>query len=329
MHDFSREQIKELLALSKVPRPIIWKGDSLEILDQRLLPLEVRYITAKTWQDCFDAIKTMATRGAPVIGVCGAYGMALAHLAGEKLNDVAPKLKLARPTAVNLSWAVDRMLGSKTDPVVQAIEIEMDDHRRSFSIALNGASLVNDGDIVLTHCNTGGLAAGGFGTALGIITWAKLVDKKKFRVINTETRPYLQGSRLTSFELASNGIDDTLIPDMAVSSVMEDVNLAITGADRIAANGDTANKIGTRTIAITAKYFGKKFYIAAPRSTIDLETPNGEMIKIEERPASELIEFAGKQLAPTGQKVFNPSFDVIPFSLITGFVTEDKISDRI
>lgn len=329
MHDFSPSQIAQLLSLSKVPRPLIWKGDSLEILDQRLLPIEIKYITARTWQDCFDAIKNMATRGAPVIGVCGAYGMALAHLSGENLDKVAPGLKSARPTAVNLSWAVDQMLDSKDDPVTTAIEIEMDDHRRSFSIAKNGASLINDGDTILTHCNTGGLAAGGFGTALGIITWAKLVDKKEIRVINTETRPYLQGSRLTSFELASNGIDDTLIPDMAVSTVMKDVNLVITGADRIAANGDTANKIGTCTIAITARYFGKKFYIAAPRSTIDLETPNGEMIKIEERPASELVEFAGKQLAPIGQKVFNPSFDVTPFGLISGYITEDGILDRI
>lgn len=322
MHDFSVEQIKELLSLSKVPRPLVWRGDCLEILDQRLLPHETVYIRAKTWQDCHDAIKTMATRGAPVIGICGAYGMALAWQKGENLSQVATIMKSARPTAVNLMWAVDKMLESKGDLVKSAIELEFDDHRRSFSIAKNGSSLIKNGITILTHCNTGSLAAGGFGTALGIITWAKLVDGKDFKVINTETRPYLQGARLTSFELGLNGIDDTLIPDMAVASVMKNVGLVITGADRIAANGDTANKIGTLTIAITAKHFNVPFYVAAPKSTFDPTTSSGEKIKIEERPASELIEFGGKLIALKNQKVFNPGFDVTPANLICGFVTD-------
>lgn len=324
MHDFSKEQVAEFLSLSKVPKPLVWLGESLDILDQRLLPHETTYIRAKTWQDCHDAIKSMATRGAPVIGVCGAYGMALAWQKGEYLIEVAQILKSARPTAVNLMWAVDKMLEHRTNLDKYALELELDDHRRSFSIAKNGAGLIKDGMTILTHCNTGGLAAGGYGTALGIITWAKLVDGKTIRVINTETRPYLQGARLTSYELGLNGIDDTLIPDMAVATVMKNVDMVIVGADRIAANGDTANKIGTLTIAITAKQFNVPFYVAAPKSTFDPNTPSGESIKIEERPSSELIEFNGKLLTADNQKVYNPGFDVTPNNLITGFVTEES-----
>lgn len=298
------------------------------ILDQRLLPHETRYLKARTWQDCFDAIKSMATRGAPVIGICGAYGMALAHLSGENLSEVASKLKSARPTAVNLMWAADQIVKSD-NPVQAAINLELDDHRRSFSIASHGSSLIRDGSVILTHCNTGSLAAGGFGTALGIITWAKLVDGKRIRVINTETRPYLQGARLTSFELDQNNIDATLIPDMAVASAMKEVDLVATGADRIAKNGDTANKIGTFTIAISAKYFGVPFYIAAPLSTFDENTPTGECIKIEERPASELTQYGGTKIAPDKIKVSNPSFDVTPAGLISGFVTENGISSSV
>lgn len=324
MHDFSQERIKELLWLSKVPRPLIWREDSLDILDQRLLPHEITYIKAKTWQVCHDAIKSMATRGAPVIGICGAYGMALAWQNGENLTEISQKMRSARPTAVNLMWAVDRMLEHKTSLDKAALELEFDDHRRSFSIAKNGSVLLKEGMTILTHCNTGSLAAGGYGTALGIITWAKLVDGKNIKVINTETRPYLQGARLTSFELGLNGIDDTLIPDMAVASVMKNVDLVIVGADRIAANGDTANKIGTLTIAITAKHFNVPFHVAAPKSTFDLETPTGDKIRIEERPETELTEFAGKPIAVKNQKVFNPGFDVTQNELITGFVTEES-----
>lgn len=327
MHDFSSEQIKELLSLSRVPKPLIWQGDNLDILDQRLLPHQITYIKAKTWQDCYDAIKSMATRGAPVIGICGAYGMALAWQKGDNLAEVALKMKSARPTAVNLMWAVNKMLEHRTNLDKAALELEFDDHRRSFSIAKNGAVLIKDGMTILTHCNTGSLAAGGFGTALGIITWAKLVDGKNVKVINTETRPYLQGARLTSFELGLNNIDDTLIPDMAVASVMKNIDLVTVGADRIAANGDTANKIGTLTIAITAKHFNVPFYVAAPKSTFDLKTLSGEEIRIEQRPASELTTFNGKPLTLSNQKVFNPGFDVTPSEMIRGFVTEDGIKE--
>ena len=328
MLDFSTEHIHELLGLSKVPRPLIWHGDCLEILNQRLLPHEIKYLTARTWQDCFDAIKSMATRGAPVIGICGAYGMALAHKACENIKEIATKMKSARPTAVNLMWAVDQVAFSE-NPVQTATNLELDDHRRSFSIAKIGSNLIKDGSTILTHCNTGSLAAGGFGTALGMITWAKLVEDKQIRVINTETRPYLQGARLTSFELKQNNIEDTLIPDMAISTVMKDVGLVVVGADRIAKNGDTANKIGTFTIAITAKHFGVPFYVAAPLSTFDDKTPSGESIKIEERPASELIELKGIKIAPDNVKVFNPAFDVTPAALIAGFVTENGISSTV
>ena len=327
MHDFSSEQIKELLSLSRVPKPLIWQGDNLDILDQRLLPHQITYINAKTWQDCHDAIKSMATRGAPVIGICGAYGMALAWQKGDNLAEVALKMKSARPTAVNLMWAVNKMLEHRTNLDKAALELEFDDHRRSFSIAKNGAGLIKNGMTILTHCNTGSLAAGGFGTALGIITWAKLVDGKNVKVINTETRPYLQGAKLTSFELGLNNIDDTLIPDMAVASVMKNIDFVTVGADRIAANGDTANKIGTLTIAIAAKHFNVPFYVAAPKSTFDPNTSSGEEIRIEQRPASELTKFIGKPLTLDNQKVFNPGFDVTSSEMIRGFITEDGIKE--
>lgn len=329
---FSDSEVARLLALSKVPKPVIFENDRLLILDQRLLPHKIEYIEAKSWQACRDAIKDMAIRGAPIIGVCGAYGVALAAFHDRSNFDKAcEELKNARPTAVNLAWAVDKVCreseGNHHLAAEVAQRVELDDHKRSFALARNGAKLINENFIVLTHCNTGSLAAGGFGTALGAIAWAHIVEGKFFSVINTETRPYLQGARLTSFELMSMGVKNFLIPDMAVAHYMGRgrVSMVIVGADRIVRNGDTANKIGTRTIAICAKESLIPFYVSAPRSTFDLSQESGNEIPIEERPEDEVAEIKGTRIAPMGVKILNPAFDVTPSEYISGFVTESGV----
>lgn len=329
---FSDSEVLRLLSLSKVPKAIIFKKDRILILDQRLLPHKIEYIEAKTWQACRDAIKDMAIRGAPVIGVCGAYGVALAAFY-DRLNfdKACGELKNARPTAINLVWAVDKVCmesqGNHNLAFEIAERIELDDHKRSFALARNGAKLINNNFIVLTHCNTGSLAAGGFGTALGAIAWAHMVEGKFFSVINTETRPYLQGARLTSFELMSMGVRNFLMPDMAVAHYMGRgrISMVIVGADRIVRNGDTANKIGTRTIAICAKESLIPFYVSAPRSTFDLSLSCGNEIPIEERPEQEVAEIKGIRIAPTGVKILNPAFDVTPSEFISGYVTESGV----
>ncbi len=329
---FSKSDLTWILAQSKVPRPLLWDGDSLLILDQKRLPGDIDYIRASSWEACRDAIKNMSVRGAPIIGVCGAFGMALASAKDhENAEKACQEIKSARPTAVDLSKCVDRIYNAGLhDPamsVLEAVAIEREDHQRCLSLAKNGAELIKHGTKVLTHCNTGSLAAGGFGTALGVVLWAKLIENKDVSVVNTETRPYLQGSRLTSFELGQAGVPSTLIPDSAVSFVMAKgmADLVIVGADRIARNGDTANKIGTLGIAISAKHFGVPFYIAAPKSTFDMSIANGKEIPIEERPKDELIRIAGKLMAPEDVQVYNPAFDITPKSLVTGYITESGI----
>lgn len=329
---FSDSEVARLLALSKVPKPVIFKKDRILILDQRLLPHKVEYIEAKSWQACRDAIKNMAIRGAPIIGVCGAYGVALAAL-HDRLNfdKACEELKNARPTAVNLAWAVDKVCkeseGNRQLAVEIAERIELDDHKRSFALARNGAQLIGDNMTVLTHCNTGSLAAGGFGTALGAIAWAYIVEGKKFDVINTETRPYLQGARLTSFELMQMGVANFLIPDMAVAHYIGRgrICMVIVGADRVVSNGDTANKIGTRTIAICAKESLIPFYVSAPRSSFDLSLLSGCDIPIEERPEEEVAVIKGTRIPPVGVKILNPAFDVTPSEYISGYVTESGV----
>jgi methylthioribose-1-phosphate isomerase len=329
---FSDNEVARLLTLSKVPKPIIFKKDMVLILDQRLLPHKIEYIEAKSWQVCRDGIKDMAIRGAPIIGVCGAYGVALAALYDSmNFNKACYELKNTRPTAVNLSWAVDKVCNeSKCNHHLAfdiAQRIELDDHKRSFALARNGAKLINDNITVLTHCNTGSLAAGGFGTALGAIAWAHIIEDKKFEVINTETRPYLQGARLTSFELMHIGVNNFLIPDMAVAHYMGQgrIEMVIVGADRIVKNGDTANKIGTMTIAICAKESGIPFYVSAPKSTFDMSMERGSEIPIEERAEEEVAQIKGIRIAPEGVKILNPAFDVTPSKLVSGYVTENGV----
>jgi len=330
---FSDVDVRRLLSLSKIPRPLVWHSDCLDILDQRLLPNEIKYLKATSWLDCKNAIHNMTTRGAPIIGVCGAYGMALAALKEpDNLEEIALEMKMARPTASNLAWAVDKMMMCQPlDMQKTAEQIELDEHRRSFAIAKNGSILISNGMTVLTHCNTGSLAAGGFGTALGVLIWGVLVEKKHISVFNTETRPYLQGSRLTSFELMNSHISDTLISDMAAGFFMSQgkVDLVIVGADRIAKNGDFANKIGTLTLAVLAKEYNIPFFVAAPRSTFDLSIDTGSQIIVENRESTELTEIYGHQIAPDSVNVSNPAFDITLHDFVDGYITEYGVFDDI
>jgi len=330
---FSEVEVIRLLSLSKIPRPLIWRGDCLDILDQHLLPNEIKYLKATSWSDCRNAIQNMTIRGAPIIGVCGSYGMALAALKEpENLEKIAFEMKMARPTASNLAWAVDKiMMHQSLDMQNAAKQIELDEHRRSFAIAKNGSILINNDMTILTHCNTGSLAAGGFGTALGVLIWGVLVEKKHISVVNTETRPYLQGSRLTSFELVNAHISDTLIPDMAAGYFMSQgkVDLVIVGADRIAKNGDFANKIGTLTLAVLAKEYNIPFFVAAPRSTLDISIDAGSQIIIENRESLELTEIFGHPIAPKNVNVCNPAFDITLHDFVDGYITEYGVFDDI
>lgn len=323
-------------------KPIIWEKEYLSVLDQRLLPFEFVYEKCYTYRDVALAIKEMKLRGAPVIGVAASYGYYLGIkeiYKNNKLDDfkeVSNTLIKSRPTAVNLIWAVQKMedtllknFDSKNILKIledKAIEIEKEEEKRCVMISENGEKLINDGDSILTHCNTGSLATLGPGTALGVIKYA-FRNGKKIEVYYTETRPYLQGARLTGYELKEEGIKSTLITDSMAGYVMKLglVNKVIVGADRIALNGDTANKIGTYTIAVLAKENKVPFYIAAPTSTIDLKIESGDQIPIEERAPEEVTHIKNIRIAILDAKVFNPSFDVTQNKLITGIITEKGI----
>lgn len=308
---------------------IIWKGDKLILLDQRKLPFEKIFVECFTVYDVADAIKKMVVRGAPAIGVAAAYGFVLGKKGGLDDNTIYDILIKTRPTAVNLEWALKRcmkgsQLGLEHEQV--AIEIHKEDIAVNRKIGDFGKSLISDGDNILTHCNAGALATGGYGTALGVVRSAFL-EGKRIHVYVDETRPYLQGSRLTAYELMEDGIDCTLICDNMAGYLMGlgKIDKIIVGADRIAANGDTANKIGTYSLAVLAKHHAIPFYIAAPFSTFDLNVQNGSSIRIEERDPSEVRGFFGTKVASDEVKVFNPSFDVTPNSLITAFITEKGV----
>ncbi len=305
--------------------PVEWDGDAVRYLDQRLLPREVRYERARTADEIVGAIKSLAVRGAPCIGVFGAYGVALLRrsVADEAgFAAAARRVREARPTAVNLSWAVDRVLGAN-DALEEARAIHNEQVAIDAALANNGLELIPKGARVLTHCNTGALATAGAGTALGVIIAAQRGGKRP-RVFVSETRPLLQGSRLNYLELQGAGVDAVLIVDSAAAVAIKEqrIDLAIVGADRIARNGDVANKVGTYALAILAAHHGIPFYVAAPRSTFDLTIPNGTAISIEERAADEVTSFAGARAAPDGAVVYNPAFDVTPGHLVTAFVTE-------
>ena len=302
----------------------MWGGDAIHYIDQRLLPHEVRVAHAKSADDIYDAIATLAVRGAPCIGIFAAYGIALLrkNLAGDALAHAAQRVRGARPTAVNLAWAVDRVLGAQ-DALVEARLIHDEQRAMDLSIGESALELFPRSATVLTHCNTGPLATGGHGTALGAIIAAARAGRK-IQVYVDETRPLLQGARLTSYELRNAGVDATLIVDAAAAVTMQrkGIDLVIVGADRIARNGDTANKIGTYGLAIAAAHHGIPFYVAAPRSTFDFALASGADIHIEERAAGEVETFAGVRTAVEGVASYNPAFDVTPGHLVTAFVTE-------
>ncbi len=302
--------------------PLRWTGDSLELLDQRLLPNEEKWVSCRDVRSVASAIRDMIIRGAPAIGVAAAYGVALAKLRGEDVREAAQMLRKTRPTAVNLSWAIDRMLRA-SDPVAEAEAIHREDLEGNMRIGRYGAELLGARATVLTHCNAGALATAGYGTALGVIR-AAIERGKTITVFADETRPYLQGARLTAWELQQDGIDVTLITDNMSGHFFQQgkFDAVIVGADRIAANGDTANKIGTYTLAVLADAHGVPFYVAAPVSTIDRASPSGQAIPIEERSASEVVETFGKRIAPVGVQVRHPAFDVTPARLITAIITD-------
>jgi methylthioribose-1-phosphate isomerase len=304
---------------------IRWRGDAVEYLDQRLLPHEELVRRAATVDELESAIKTLAVRGAPCIGVFGAYGVALLR---DTIEDdalfaaAAARIRNARPTAVNLAWAVDRVLAA-SDMVAEAHAIHEEQRTIDEHIARAGLELIPKNASIITHCNTGPIATAGGGTALGVIIAAARAGKKP-HVFVGETRPLLQGARLSYYELVAAGVDATLIADGAAALVMQrcGVGVAIVGADRIARNGDTANKVGTYGLAIAAAHHGIPFYVAAPRSSFDFALAGGEEISIEERPADEVTSFGGVRVAPEGAHAFNPAFDVTPGRLVTAFITE-------
>ncbi|MDH7480666.1 MAG: S-methyl-5-thioribose-1-phosphate isomerase [Armatimonadota bacterium] len=325
-------------------RPVDWKDGKVVLIDQTKLPDELAYIEYADYQGVVEAIRTMQVRGAPAIGVAVALGIALAAQSipennfWEQIAKVANDFRATRPTAVNLFWAVERMLRAANEnarlPIDQirrrlideAITILEEDIEVNQRIGKNGSELIQDGDTVLTHCNAGALATAGYGTALGVIR-AAVESGKKVKVIADETRPRLQGMRLTAWELQQLGIPVTVITDNMAGYAMQKglVNCVIVGADRIAANGDVANKIGTYSLAILARKHNIAFYVAAPMSTVDLSLPNGEMIPIEERSPDEVTHISGIRIAPEGVRVMNPAFDVTPAEYVTAIITERGI----
>jgi methylthioribose-1-phosphate isomerase len=307
-------------------RPLEWTREGLLVLDQRALPAEERWLTLTTWRQVEEAIVDMVVRGAPAIGVAGAYGMALAARAGDSREEADGVLRGSRPTAVNLSWALDRMARAPWEFEAQLAEaqaIEREDLVCNFAIGRLGASLIPAGARVLTLCNTGALATAGHGTALGAIRTAH-AEGKGIHVYACETRPRQQGLRLTAWELLREGIPFHAIADGAAGALMAAgrVDVVIAGADRIAANGDTANKIGTYTLAVLAARHGLPFIVAAPSSTLDPTAADGTSIPIEERGPEELTEIEGVRVAPVDCPVWNPAFDVTPAELIYAIVTE-------
>jgi len=331
--------------------PVKWTDEGVAMLDQRLLPTEEKWLMLKTYEEVAAGIKDMVVRGAPAIGVSAAYGIALGakQFVGTNVNDFEDELDYicevlgrTRPTAVNLFWAIDRMKGTfqkaksegksvsdiKGILVADAEAIHLEDIESQRLIAKFGGELIEDNSTVLTHCNAGALATGGvWGTALGVIRGA--VDAgKHISVIADETRPYLQGARLTAWELQQDDIPVTLITDNMSGHVMKKgrVQAVVVGSDRIAANGDVANKIGTYMVAVMAKQHGIPFYVAAPLSTVDLNCPTGDEIPIEERDVREITHMQEIQLAPTGIDVSNYAFDVTPNEFVTAIITEKGVA---
>lgn len=308
-----------------LPESIRWNGISIEVLDQRKLPDTVEYINCTTVEHLANAIETLAVRGAPAIGIAAAWGIVMAYKRGESISISIERLRTTRPTAVNLFWALERM-ASASDYELEARKIQEEDIENNRKIGMYGQKFLPAESTVITHCNAGALATGGWGTALGIIRSAREAGKN-VRVFACETRPLFQGSRLTAWELEQDGFDVTLICDNMAAYLMkkQKIDAVIVGADRIAANGDTANKIGTYSLAVNAKKHGIQFLVAAPKSTFDMSIPNGDAIPIEERSEGEIRALTGGQTVPEEIKVWNPAFDVTPFELISAIITEDGV----
>jgi methylthioribose-1-phosphate isomerase len=325
-----------------------WTDKGVRFLDQTKLPTEESYVTATSYQQVADAIRTMVVRGAPAIGVAAGMGIALgvknskAETVGDLKKDfdqICSAIGETRPTAVNLFWAIRRMqekfetLRVRPMPQIKQALIEEAQRMHAEDIAANramgrhGATLMPASGGVLTHCNAGALATAGYGTALGVIR-AAVEQGKKIHVYADETRPFLQGSRLTAWELMKDGIPTTVISDNMAGAMMSygKIGAIVVGADRIAANGDVANKIGTYTVAVLAKEHGIPFYVAAPISTVDLATPDGSGIPIENRNVREVSHIAGKQMVPDGVEIENPAFDVTPAKYVTAIITERGIA---
>lgn len=301
------------------PAAVRWKAGRLWLLDQRSLPTQVRYVEQATAQDVAEAIASMTVRGAPAIGIAAAYGMALAARAGASLQDAAQALIAARPTAVNLAWAVNRVLAS-ADAVAEAEAIHREDIAMCRAIGVHGLNLIRDGCAVLTHCNAGALAVSALGTATAPLYLAHRAGKR-LRVFVDETRPALQGARLTAWELMRGGLDVTLICDGSAAHLMAEgaIDMVIVGADRVARNGDVVNKIGTRSLAIVSRYHDIPFYVACPASSFDAHSPDGASVTIEERDPAEVT---GPIPAAPGVKARNPAFDVTPAGLVTAWITD-------
>jgi methylthioribose-1-phosphate isomerase len=328
-----------------IPQSVIWENHAIRLLDQRKLPNITEYLTLETVESVFEAIKSLAVRGAPAIGIAAAFGVALSALTfkTEDVHELKEQvfmdsgyLSQSRPTAVNLFWALNRMnevvVRSNTvkslreNVLAEALAIQKEDAEVCRSIGEYALELFKNGDRVMTICNAGSIATAKYGTALAPFFLAK-ERGIELSVFACETRPVFQGARLTTWELMQADVDVTLITDSMAAHTMKtkQVSAVITGADRIAANGDSANKIGTFGLALLAKSFGIPFYIAAPLSTFDLDTSNGDAIPIEERDPNEITHVNGMNIAPAGVNVFNPAFDVTPADLITGIVTEKGI----
>ena len=329
---------------------IEWKDDAVVMIDQRKLPTAEIYVTCKTAKDVAKAIKTMVIRGAPAIGVAAAMGIALgmrrSTATGTKqfvteFQRVCDLMAATRPTAVNLFWAIDRMKKTFAEAAqrglsVAELKVRLEDEARAIhdedvqscrTMGAHGASLVPESARILTHCNAGALATAGYGTALGVIR-AAAEQGKRVAVLADETRPFLQGARLTAWELVKDGIDTTVITDNMAAAMMrlQQVDLVVVGADRIAANGDVANKIGTYGVAVLAREHGIPFYVAAPISTVDLGTPDGSGIPIEERNDREVTHVGTSRLTPEGARIRNPAFDVTPSRYVTAIITERGIA---
>jgi len=327
----------------KTIETIEWTLEGVVMIDQTRLPRETSFVTCRTYTDVADAIRNMIIRGAPAIGVAAAMGVALGALQSDNLESDIPviceTLAKTRPTAVNLFWAIDRMrrlyesvsdlpLGEVRRRLIdEAQKVRAEDIAINEAIGHHGAPLVPDGKTVLTHCNAGALATAGFGTALGVIR-AAVNSGKKIDVFADETRPFLQGARLTAWELQRDGIETTIITDNMAGHFLKSgrIGCVVVGADRIAANGDVANKIGTYSVAVLAKENNVPFYVAAPISTLDLTLASGDLIPIEERAGKEVTHVGGVHVAPDDIGVANPAFDVTPNRYITGIITERGVA---